>query len=51
MCCFMFLDDIIIYTSSLADHNTKLWEVLDRLLTYRLKLQPGKRDFLRMEVN
>jgi hypothetical protein len=24
MCCFMFLDDIIIYTSSLADHNTKL---------------------------
>jgi len=30
-CCFVYLDDIVIYARSLADHNTKLREVLDRL--------------------
>jgi hypothetical protein len=28
--CFVYLDDIVIYARSLADHNTKLREVLDR---------------------
>ena len=36
--CFVYLDDIVIYARSLADHNTKLREVLDRLRTCRLKL-------------
>ena len=35
----LYLDDIVIYARSLADHNTKLRELLDRLRTYRLKLQ------------
>jgi hypothetical protein len=39
-CCFLYLDDIVLYARSLADHNTKLREVLDRLRTYKLKLQP-----------
>ena len=47
----MYLDDIVIYASSLADHNIKLREVLDRLRTHRLKLQPEKCEFLRKEVN
>jgi len=49
--CFIYLDDIVIYAKSLADHNIKLREVLDRLRTYRLKLQPEKCEFLRKEVN
>jgi hypothetical protein len=39
---FEHLDDIVIYARSLADHNDKLREVLDRLRTYKLKLQPDK---------
>jgi hypothetical protein len=31
--CFVYLDDIVIYAKSLADHNIKLCEVLDRLRT------------------
>jgi hypothetical protein len=49
--CFLYLDDIVLYARSLADHNTKLREVLDRLRTYKLKLQPDKCEFLRKEVN
>ena len=43
--CFVYLDDIVIYAKSLADHNIKLREVLGRLRTYRLKLQPEKSNF------
>ena len=39
---FVYLDDIVIYARSLAGHNTKLREVLDRLRTYRLKFHPDK---------
>jgi len=49
--CFVYLDDIVIYAKSLADHNTKVREVLERLRTHKLKLQPGKCEFLRKEVN
>jgi hypothetical protein len=42
---FCFLDNIIIYARSLADHNTKLWEMLHRLWTYRLKLQPDNWEY------
>ena len=48
---FLYLDDIVIYAKSLADHNGKLKEVLDRLRTYQLKLQPDKCEFLRIEVS
>ena len=44
--CFVYLDNIVIYAKSLEDHNTKLCEVLDRLRTYRLKLQQEKCEFL-----
>jgi len=49
--CFVYLDDIVICAKSLADHNTKLREVLERLRTHKLKLQPGKCEFLRKEIN
>jgi hypothetical protein len=49
--CFLHLDEIIVYGRLLADHNTKLRKVLDRLRTYKLKLQPDKFEFLRNELN
>jgi hypothetical protein len=49
--CFVYLDDIVIYAKSLSDHNVKLREVLERLRTHRLKLQPDKCEFLRKEFN
>jgi hypothetical protein len=49
--CFVYLDDIVIYATSLVHHNVKLWDVLERLSVYWLKLQPKKCEFLRKEVN
>ena len=48
---FVYLDDIVLYARSLWEHNVKLREVLDRLRTYKLKLQPEKRQFLQKEMN
>lgn len=49
--CFAFLEDIVVYATSLAEHDTKLREVLGRLRRYKLKLQPKKCEFLRKEVS
>jgi hypothetical protein len=49
--CFVYLDDIVIYAKSLADHSENLRDILDRLRTHQLKLQPDKCEFLRTEVN
>jgi len=48
--CFVYLDDIVLYVRSLAEHDAKLRELLDRLRTYKLKLQPEKCQFLRKEL-
>jgi hypothetical protein len=48
--CFVFLDDIVIYANSLADHDKKLRDVFGRLRLNNLKLQPDKCEFLREEV-
>jgi hypothetical protein len=45
--CFVFLDDIVLYANSLAEHDRKLREVLQRLRKYNLKLQQDKCEFLR----
>ncbi|KMQ90282.1 enzymatic polyprotein endonuclease reverse [Lasius niger] len=43
--CLVYLDDIVIYGSSLEDHNKRLTEVLRRLRKNNLKLQPDKCGF------
>ena len=43
---FFNLVYIVAYSNSMADQNIKLREVMDRLRTYRLKLQPEKYEFL-----
>jgi hypothetical protein len=36
--CFLFLDDVVIYAKSLAEHDAKLREVFSRFRKYNLKL-------------
>jgi hypothetical protein len=47
----VFLDDIVLYARSLAEHTTKLREVFDRIRENRLKLKPEKCELLRKEVS
>jgi hypothetical protein len=47
---FVYLDDIIIYAADLAEHESRLEEVFQRLRKFNLQLQPGKCQFLRREV-
>lgn len=48
--CLVYLDDIIIYSSSLQEHLAKLRTVFDRLRQTNLKIQLDKSEFLRKEV-
>lgn len=47
---FVYLDDIVIYASSLQEHRNKFNKLAKRLRTANLKLQPDKCEFLRKEV-
>jgi hypothetical protein len=49
--CFTYLDDVIIYASSLEEHNNKLKNVFNRFRTNNLKLQPDKCEFLHKEIS
>lgn len=48
--CLVYLDDIIIFSSSLQEHVQKLRTVFDRLRQTNLKIQLDKSEFLRKEV-
>lgn len=48
--CFVYLDDIVVYGSSLEEHNERLLCVFDRLRKYNLKLQSEKCKLLKREV-
>lgn len=48
--CFIYLDDLIVFGSSLFNHNKNLLKVLQRLREINLKLNPSKCDFLRKEI-
>jgi hypothetical protein len=39
---FVFPDDVVIYTNSLAEHDAKLRAAFDRLRKYNVKLQRDK---------
>lgn len=47
---FVYLDDIVIYASSLSEHASKFNKLAERLRRAHLKLQPDKCEFLRKEV-
>ncbi|XP_062526266.1 uncharacterized protein LOC134199436 [Bombyx mori] len=48
--CFVYLDDIVIYSYDLKSHINNLSKVFERIRNYNLKLQPEKCEFLRKEV-
>ena len=47
---FVDLDDIVIYADSLKEHQKKFDNLMDRLRSANLKLQPDKCEFLRPEI-
>ncbi|XP_045456466.1 uncharacterized protein LOC123666419 [Melitaea cinxia] len=49
--CFVYLDDIVIYSFDLETHTKALTNVFDRLRHFNLKLQPEKCEFFRKEVS
>ena len=48
--CFVYLDDIVIYSYDLKSHIENLSAVFEKLRNHNLKLQPDKCEFLRKEV-
>lgn len=48
--CLVYLDDIIIYSTSLQEHINKLKTVFERLRQANFKIQLDKSEFLRKEV-
>uniref|UniRef100_A0A3B3RBJ3 Gypsy retrotransposon integrase-like protein 1 n=1 Tax=Paramormyrops kingsleyae TaxID=1676925 RepID=A0A3B3RBJ3_9TELE len=46
----VFLDDLIVFSSTLEDHETRLTHVLERLREYGLKLSPDKCKFFQTSV-
>lgn len=46
----VFIDDLIIFSSSLEEHEQRLQRVLERLMTYGLKLAPEKCKFFQTSV-
>jgi hypothetical protein len=49
--CFVFLDDIVVYAKSLAEHDAKIKQVFDRFRESNLKLKLEKCELLRREVS
>ena len=49
--CFVYLDDIVIYSYDIPSHINNLSNVFYRLRQFQLKLQPDKCEFLRKEVS
>ena len=48
--CFVYLDDIVVFGSTIQEHNQNLVSVLERLRQTGLKLQPDKCKYLRPEL-
>jgi len=48
--CFLFLDDIVVYAKSLAEHAAKIRQVFYRIRERNLKRKPEKCEFLQKEV-
>ena len=49
--CFVYMDDIVIFSKSLQDHLIHLEQIFKKLKETNLKVQLDKSEFLRKEVN
>lgn len=48
--CLVYMDDIIVYSTTLEEHLDRLENVFNRLASCNLKIQPDKCEFLKREV-
>lgn len=48
--CFVYLDDIVIYSKTVEEHNLKLSRIMNKLRQFNLKLHPEKCKFLKTQV-
>lgn len=48
--CFVYMDDIIVFSTSLEEHCVNLSKVFDALSAANLKIQLDKSEFLKKEV-
>lgn len=48
--CLVYMDDVIVFSTSLQEHIEKLSKVFDRFRKCKLKIQLDKSDFLRKEA-
>lgn len=49
--CLVYMDDIIVYSTSLQEHIDKLRKVFNKLKSANLKIQLDKSEFLKKEVS
>lgn len=49
--CFVYLDDIVIFSTSLQEHISRLRSIFERLREANFKIQLDKSEFLRKEVS
>lgn len=50
-CCFVYMDDLIIFSSSLDEHRKDLMKILKTLKEANLKIQIDKCEFFKKEVH
>jgi len=48
--CLVYLDDIIVYSTTVEEHLIRLRKLFDRLRIANLKLKPSKCHLLRAEI-
>lgn len=48
--CFVYMDDVIIFSKSLHEHRLHLKQIFQKFREYNLKVQLDKSEFLRKEV-
>ena len=48
--CLVYIDDILIYSESVAEHLMHVREVFERLIKFNLKLKPSKYELFKPEI-
>lgn len=50
VCCWSYIDDVIVYSDTFENHLKHLQQVFDRLDRAKLKMRPSKCHFLKSEI-
>lgn len=48
--CFVYIDDVVIFSKSLQDHIIHLKQIFTELRKYNLKVQLDKSEYLRKDI-